>query len=266
MSLEKLVILSSDDKDITSNSNSDFTVSLKESYYTQNVLRVMIKDVIVPNAFPNIRGTAYGSSQNNIFVLNDGAMTYQVIVPEGEYVISTLGVPPANDLLTVLKNLIDAAIAPSVVTITLDAITNKLNFSFSVGNWDFVSTVNSPLNDVVGVTGAIGSLSPSLDAQSIPDLSGYSMVYVHSKNIAEANAIDGDFGLISVAEAVSLVNAPYGSYAYRQNEDAILSTVLYDNPRNLSRIEIVLRDVKGNKLNIGTLKLTIIFKVILASG
>ena len=53
MSLEKLVVLSSDDKDSGSNSNSDFVVSLKEEYYTQNVLKVYVKDIVVPNVFPN---------------------------------------------------------------------------------------------------------------------------------------------------------------------------------------------------------------------
>lgn len=266
MSLEKLVVLSSDDKDSTSNSNSDFVVSLKESYYTQNVLKVMVKDIIVPNAFPNIRGSDYGTSQNNQFVITDGVTPYFALVPEGQYVISTLGPPPANDLLTVLKGLIDTAINPNTVTITLDPITNKLNFTFSAGTYNFVSSELSNMNDVLGVTGPLPAPLASIDAQSIPDLSGYEMVYIHSRNLAESNAIDGDFGLISVAEGVSLVDAPYGSYAYRQNNDSQLSTVLYDNPRNLNRIRIVLRDVKGNKLDVGTLKITVIFKVILASG
>lgn len=265
MSLEKLVVISSDDKDPISESNSDFVVTLKEKYYTQNVLKVYIKDIVCPNVFPNVRGSSYGTSQNNNFVIFDGVSNLSVQVPEGQYVISTLGVPPANDLLTVLKNLIDPLIAPESVSITLDPITNKLNFLFSGGSFNFVSSDLSSMNDVLGITGAT-TAGTNLNAQSLPDLSGYQMVYIHSKKLAEANGIDGDFGLISVAEGISLNDAPFGSYAYRQNNDDELSSVLYDAPRNLNRIEIVLRDVKGNKLDIGTFQLTVIFKVILASG
>jgi len=271
MSLEKLVVISSDDKDSISNSNSDFVVTLKEKYYTQNILKVMIKDIVVPNAFPNIRGEEFGSSQNNIFYLRDelGNLSPQIVIPQGQYVISTLGTPPPNDLLTVLQNAINAVVPPTQqITITIDPITQKLNFSIIAGGLkiNFVDSSLSPLNDVLGITGPLSAPELSIDSQGLPDLSGYQMVYIHSKRLAEANGIDGDFGLISVAEGVSLVDAPFGSYAYRQNNDDELSTVLYDAPRNLNRIQITLRDVKGNKLDIGTFQITVIFKVILASG
>jgi hypothetical protein len=266
MSLEKLVVLSSDDKDSGSNSNSDFVVSLKEEYYTQNVLKVYVKDVVVPNVFPNIRGDSYGTSSNNLLKIDQqGVGIVDVVVPEGQYVISTLGVPPPNDLLVVLKGLIDVAIAPETVSITVDSITNKLLFTFSSPDFK-LGIADSPMNDVLGLGVETPVYSAAITASSLPDLSGYPMVYVHSKKLAEANAIDGDFGLISVAESVSLVDAPYGSYAYRQNNDDELSAILYDNIRNLNRIQITLRDVKGNKLDIGTFSMTVIFKVILASG
>ena len=271
MSLEKLIVISSEDKDNSSNSNSDFVVSLKESYYTQNIERIMVKDIIVPNVFPNIRGESYISSQNNIFRFQDvlGNLSAPVVIPEGQYVISTLGVPPANDLITVLETIYNTTVAlpGETVSITLDPITNKLNFTFAGGiGFNFANTTDSPLNDVLGIVGPLPSGSLNIDAQSIPDLGGYPMVYVHSKKLAESNGIDGDFGLISLAEAVSWVDAPYGSYGYRQNNDDELSSIIYDNPRNLNRIQITLRDNKGNKLDIGTHKMTIVFKAILSSG
>jgi len=269
MSLEKLLVISSEDKDPSSNSNSDFVVSLKETYYTQNIDRIMIKDIIVPNVFPNIRGENYGTSQNNIFRIQDslGNLSTPIVVPEGQYVISTFGAPPPNDLLVALKAGIDPIIAPETVTITINPITQKLNFTFSGGiGYDFAPTSDSPLNNVLGIEGPTNAPSLSFNAQALTDLGGYPMVYVHSKKLAESNGIDGDFGLISLAEAVSLSDAPFGSYAYRQNNDDELSTVIYDNPRNLSRIQITLRDNQGNKLDIGTHTMTIIFKAILSSG
>jgi len=271
MSLEKLLVISSEDKDPSSNSNSDFVVSLKETYYTQNIDRIMIKDIIVPNVFPNIRGESYGTSKNNIFRIQDtlGNLSPEIIIPEGQYVISTLGVPPPNDLITLLETIYNTTIAlpGETLTITLDPITQKLNFTFAGGfGYDFADTSVSPLNSVLGIKGPTESAGLNINAQSITDLGGYPMVYVHSKKLAESNGIDGDFGLISLAEAVSLADAPFGSYAYRQNNDDELSTVIYENPRNLSRIQIVLRDNQGNKLDIGTHTMTIIFKAILSSG
>jgi hypothetical protein len=53
-SREKYVVISSDDKDSDSISNSNFRVTLKERYATQSIDRIIIKEVIVPNAFYNI--------------------------------------------------------------------------------------------------------------------------------------------------------------------------------------------------------------------
>jgi hypothetical protein len=261
MSLEKLVTISSSDKNIDlSESNSDFTVILNERNLSQGVNRILIKECTVPNVFPNIRGIDYRSNQNNIFIINDGVVDIPVLVPEGQYVISTLGVPPANDLLTVLKNLIDTAINPVTVNITLDPITNKLNFTFSAGTYNFVDSTLSLLNDTLGITEPLPAPAISIDAQSLPDLSGLKNVYIHSKDIADLNGVDAGFGLISLAEPVSLVDAPYGSYSYKKNNDDELASIVYDQPRNLSSIRIVLRDEKGNKLNIGTHIINIVFK------
>jgi hypothetical protein len=253
MSLEKLVTISSSDKNIDlSESNSDFTVILNERNLSQGVNRILIKECTVPNVFPNIRGPDYRSNQNNIFIINDG-VDIPVIVPEGQYVISTLGTPPPNDLLTVLKNLIDAAITPTTVTITLNPITNKLNFTFSAGTYNFVDSTFSLLNDSLGIIGPLPAPAISIDAQSLPD-------FIHSKDIADLNGVDAGFGLISLAEPVSLVDSPYGSYAYKKNDDDELAAIVYEQPRNLSSIRIVLRDEKGNKLDIGTHEINLVFK------
>jgi hypothetical protein len=54
MSLEKILVISSEDQDSFSTSNSDFTVTLKENYLTQNINRVLVKEITVPNVFPNV--------------------------------------------------------------------------------------------------------------------------------------------------------------------------------------------------------------------
>ena len=261
MSLEKLVTISSSDKnnDLSVN-NSDFTVTLNERNLSQGVNRVLIKECTVPNVFPNVRGTDYGTNRNNRFFINQGGFDTGFTIPEGQYVISTIGTPPPNDLLTVLENLINPVITPETVTITIDPITNKLNFLFSSANFDFSNSEDSLLNNSLGIKGPLGALGASLTAQSIPDLSGLKNVYIHSKDIADLNGVDAGFGLISLAEPISLADTPYGSYAYKQNNDDELASIVFEQPRNLSTIRIILRDEKGNKLDIGTHCLNIVFK------
>ena len=267
MSLEKLVTISSNDQDVNlSNSNSDFTVVLNERNLSQGVNRVMIKECTVPNVFPNIRGESYGSSQNNIFRFQDGLgnLSSPVEIPEGQYVISTLGVPPANDLITVLETIYNATVAlpGETVSITLDPITNKLNFTFAGGitGYNFANTSDSPLNNSLGIVGPLPSASLNFDAQGIPDLVGYKNVYIHSKDIADLNGVDAGFGLISLAEPVSLVDTPYGAYSYKKNNDDELASIVFEQPRNLSVIRIVLRDENGVKLDIGSHTMNIVFK------
>lgn len=267
-SLEKILVLSSEDKDSPTDSNSDFTVTLKESYYTQNVLRILVKEITVPNTFPNIRGTAYGSSQNNILTLERADATlFPVTMPEGQYLINSAD--PLVDFATVLKPLIDAATG-DVVTITFSDLTGTLTLAFAASTYKIYaaensSSINTPMSDPLGFSVEQGYLA-TLVGDSMVDLAGYQNVYVHSKEIAEAHGIDGDAGLIALVDPINLSDAAYGSYAYKKNDDDELSSIAYEDIRNLSRVRIVLRDNKGNKLPIGTHSLNLTLKIYLASG
>jgi hypothetical protein len=124
------------------------------------------------------------------------------------------------------------------------------------------------INDAIGI-GANGLLLVNGVATSAPfqvDLSGYQNVYIHSKEVADTHGIDGDNGLIALVDPVSLADAPFGAYAYKQENDDELASIVYEDVRNLSRLRIVLRDNLGNKLPIGTHKMNIVLKIYLASG
>ena len=276
MSLEKNIIISSEDKDpSSSNSNSDFVVNLKERYYTQNILKVLVSEVTVPNVFPNIRGADYGTSQNNFLSVSTGGPPISIFIPEGQYLLGSVN--PLLDFVTVLTNQINASIGPSTIAINYNELTNKLEFTMTGSDLFIFGSQNTPLtptqaktiiNDVLGLPATTFFL-PDGVLTSAPfqvDLSGFQNVYVHSKEVALSHAIDGDSGLISVVSAVSLVDAPFGGFAYRQNDDDELASIQYDQVRNLSRISIILRDNLGNKLNIGTHKMNVVLKCYLDSG
>jgi hypothetical protein len=277
MSLEKHIIISSEDKDVSSsNSNSDFVVNLAEKYYTQNILKVLVSEVTVPNVFPNIRGADYGTSQNNLLAVSTGGPPLSITVPEGQYLLGSVN--PLLDFVTVLTNQINASIGPATIAINYNELTNKLEFTMTGSNLTIYGSNNVPplsasgaqilINDAIGI-GADGLVLLDGVLTSAPfqvDLSGYQNVYVHSKEVALSHAIDGDSGLISVVSPVSLVDAPFGGFAYRQNNDDELASIQYDQVRNLSRISIILRDNLGNKLNIGTHKMNVVLKCYLDSG
>jgi len=274
MSSEKLIIISSEDKDVqSSNSNSDFVVNLREKYYTQNVLKVLVKECTVPNVFPNIRGSDYGTSQNNVITFLEGGTPRAAILPEGQYIISAITSSPPDpwDFVAQLNIIINAETATSVVEVTYNELTNKLEFEVTAGpDVTFQTNVDgSSISDVLGLTDNLfvpSGLGSPLPADGTVQLSGYQNVYIHSKEVADTNAIDGDFGLISVAEPVSLADTEYNSYAYKQNNDDELALILYEQPRNISRIRITLRDNLGNILPVGTAKINIVLKAYLASG
>jgi len=276
MSLEKHIIISSEDKDVSSsNSNSDFVVNLAEKYYTQNILKVLVSEVTVPNVFPNIRGADYGTSQNNFLSVSTGGPPISIFIPEGQYLLGSVN--PLLDFVTVLTNQINASIGPSTIAINYNELTNKLEFTMTGSDLFIFGSQNTPLtpaqaktiiNDVLGLPettfGLLDGVLTSAPFQV--DLSGFQNVYVHSKEVALSHAIDGDSGLISVVSPVSLVDAPFGGFAYRQNDDDELASIVYDQVRNLSRISIVLRDNLGNKLPIGGHKMNIVLKCYLDSG
>ena len=266
MSLEKLIVISSEDKDANiSESNSDFIVNLKERYYTQNILKVLVKECSVPNVFPNIRGEDYGTSQNNILVFEEPAPLI-VQLPEGQYLINSSN--PLLDFTSILENLM-TSVSVATISVSYNELTNKIVFEVANdGSPNITIKAISPMAHVLGITEDL--VVPATATPTSPvgtmDLSGFQNVYLHSKEIALSHAIDGDFGLISMITPINLSDAPFGSYAYRKNDDDELSQISYDDVRNLKRVRLTLRDNKGNILPIGTHKISLTLLSFLASG
>jgi hypothetical protein len=249
MSLEKLVTISSDDKDSDSVSNSNFWISLKENYYTQNISRILIKEATVPNCFYNLSNGVGNGKQNNTLGYFDGPVQQSFEIKQGQYNIDQFITALISGFLS----------NGTTVTIVQDELTQKLIFTF-----DNLITIfaDSSMASVLGITSNLRCL-PATPTYSYypPDLSGINAVNIHSSILAESNGIDGNSGLINLLERVSLHDIPYGSFGYKQNNDSDLAMVSYAQPKNLQRIDIRLRDTQGNILDIGTKKMSIVIKV-----
>jgi hypothetical protein len=260
-SREKYVVISSDDKDPDSVSNSNFKVTLRERYATQSIDRIIIKEVIVPNSFYNISDgdpIKGNGPANNILLIESSETKTQisVSVPCGQYNIL--------QLIVALQSAINTQIAPltASVVITRDDITNLLSFTFTTtGIFTFLSI--SPMAPVLGFKSNI-SYTPTtltITMPDPPDLSGINSVYIHSEALSDGSGIDASKGIINLVESVSMATTAYGTFSYKQNSDTELCTINYTMPRNLNVIDIRLRDREGNLLNIGTKRLTLMVKM-----
>jgi hypothetical protein len=249
MSLEKLVTISSDDKDSDSVSNSNFWISLKENYYTQNISRILIKEATVPNCFYNLSNGVGNGKQNNTLGYFDGPVQQSFEIKQGQYNVDQFITALIAGFLSNGTN----------VAIVQDELTQKLIFTFDNLITIFADSFMAP---VLGINSNL-SCQPATQtySQYPPDLSGINAVNIHSSILAESNGIDGNSGLINLLERVSLHDIPYGSFGYKQNNDNDLAMVSYAQPKNLQRIDIRLRDTQGNILDIGTKKMSIVIKV-----
>ena len=245
MSREVLCVCSSSDKLPESKSNSDFQLDFR-SAGLQNVRKILVSKITVPNVFYNIR-SSYGIVNNELKML-DGVTPVSAAVPEGQYTMS--------QFLIALKTAIDAAIVGTVL-ITANPTTYKLLFAFAPGPVTLLQ--ESSLASVIGL-GADLVCAPSASCQSLYDLQGYSNLFVHSPELARSHGIDGGFGQISLLAMVSLATTPFGGNAFYQANDSELSEIVYDSVNPINTVTIILRDSKGNKLDIGTNEMTVVFK------
>ena len=242
----RFIRLNSNDKSNATDSNSDFTVELKETFLTQHIKTVMVHQAIVPNVFYNIR-----TGQNDtINFTENGQVATSATIPEGQYVLA--------DLQAQLKIAMDAVFVGTTVVITQEALTKKLIFTYT-GQTVILDSA-STIAPVIGLKTTTADVAAAT-MDYIPNLRGYSEVYVHSRTIGPGNMVDGNFGLVSVIASVSLNAAEFGQDAYYQSSSEEENTIVYNRPADLSSVLIRLRDSEGRKLDIGTSVMTVILRV-----
>ena len=241
MSKEKILSINSKDK--SEGTNSDFIVNFNDSS-VQQIIKVLVRDCFVPNLFYNV------DANNNVLYFKQNIEPIKSItIPVGQYNVDTLA--------TTLKTLLDAQLVfGTIATITRDSITFKYTFTFSgsvtPANNDVIFFYEtSTIRDVIGLLNTTSPASNIIVMDTIFNLKGKEIVQIHSPEIGEMHGLDaGASGYISLVETVSLTTTPFGSVAHRQNNDDELAMILYEQPKNLSRIRIVLRDESGVKLEL----------------
>ena len=247
--LPKLLVINSKDKEVGSNSNSDFTIQAQETYLLQGISRIVIVECTVPNLYTNI------NEDNNILNFKEsGGPDLQAFIPVGQYNIT--------QLITALESEIESLVTVgNVPTITLNPISNKLQIDMALTGIELLGT--STISEVIGMVPGENLVNNALQTllPRIVNLSGVPIVYVHSRVLSSSYGIDAGKGLNNLVVAVPLNEAPFGSYATLLPKDLAVSEIVYDSPRNITSLDIRLRDSQGKILDIGNLHMTLIVKL-----
>lgn len=246
--------ISSDDRDLKQSINrSNFLVYVNERNTTQNVERMSVKELMLPNNFYNVRDGTNGYQNNTLKILETSYAVGTITIPQGQYAIT--------ELLPVLQALINTYLTAGTVALTLGTYDKKITFTFT-GTTAIIYNEEdgSTCAEVLGIT-TTSTATASFEAQALPDLSGLRMVYCQSQDLAMSNGIDASFGHIATVECVSFWNVPFGAYGYTRNSEESLSTIYYARKKNINKISLSLRDKKGNRLDIGTGEMTITLKI-----
>jgi hypothetical protein len=243
MSKERLIVINS--KDRQNGTNSDFTISITDSE-TQQIQKILVKDCFIPNLFYNIN-----NNNNRLVFSQNGLPNITLILRAGQYTLS--------QFITELEtNFNGALINGTTLAITSNPTTYKLTFTFSGGALPADNNVEifkdgTTISDIIGLNNDIGP-SDVLNLPNPYNLTGVSLVQIHSPQVAENHGIDSSNNrgtLINLLETVSLTETAWGSVAHRQNNDDELCEILYStNLRALNFIRIVLRDESGVKLEL----------------
>ncbi len=238
MPTEKIIVINSRDK--ISGTNSNFRVQIQDSI-SQEVLKILVKDVFVPNQFYNV------DADNNTLDLNQNSLgLVQAVVTPGQYNI--------DELIVALKTAIDAVLIDgAVVAITKNTNTNQLTFTFTGGipandNVSFLDT--STIKELIGFNTTI----PENAVLTMPNpwnLNPLQYVQIHSQALASNHGMDaGANTTIGLLENVSLNQTPFGGVAHRSNADDELAEIIYDDQRTLNQIDIKIRNASGKILEL----------------
>ena len=241
----KLLRINSKERNQSSISSSDFTVSYPNVQVLQKVVSVILKHCSFPNVFYNI------TDANNTF----------------EYETSTSGVvsitvPPGYYSLAALKTYMLPFLSGFVFNQNVETL--KLTFSESVPTGSQIKiyvSATSILPTLLGFTATAG-LATTLTAPNVPQLQGVSHVFVASRVLSKGNNfLDANKRQELPIFAMIPILVPYGSIQHYETNHEILDVVNFESEADLQNIDIKLFDGKGNALNFHGSEINIILKI-----
>lgn len=240
----RLLRISSEDKSRSTDSNSRFSVDIPPTAKAiDNVCGYLVKFALCPNLFYNVPSYA-----NTLQVTKQtGNVVYTINITPNQYNIT--------DFLAELKSQIDSVINPDSVGVALDAF-NRIVFTWAGDSYAFTQDnyEASTIRDIIGlgVEDAQGTFFVVQNMDNPVNLTGESEVYIHSRTLHQSGLTEAS-GNFSVVDVIPLNNTPYGGVAsitYPNHQLAKINYCPYETKKSLRTIDIVLRNRKGNVLEL----------------
>jgi len=255
-----LLKLSSSDRDLKqSNSSSDFVINITNGKDLQRVKGVVVKSISCMNRFYNVNeynnkfrfwaGIPAGQSLDEKYnvATNDALGTrYDIVVPPGQY---------THFELIIQLNIL---IGSTGLTITRDATNQELTqmdspsvrISF-YGSQLLRTQEPSGISELLGFnSGEIYNVEPGIPllAPFIPKLEGLRFLSVHSSSLSPLNGLDAN-GYTNNLLTCFPVNNAYSTNEIYVSQNPRSDLILYKTEKNISKIDIRLRDEFGRQLN-----------------
>ena len=237
-SKSRLLRLSSEDK--ITGTNGRFTINvLSSGGLIDNVKGYIVHSIQAPNLFDNIPTYA------NVFTVikTTGAITYNITIPNSYYYI--------DDLVAILTSTISTAIADTVV-VTKTGGTSTKKFTFAFAGDEYTIQGSSTIASRLGITADL--VCPdgvATTAPQIPNLLGETELYIHSRDLAPNNLIEGS-GSFSVVDKLDLYQN-YGGMCYSSfNTDSthFKKYFPFESLKTLRTVRITVRNRTGEVLTL----------------
>lgn len=245
-STERTVILNSRFRSYNQDTSTNFNILLNKGIAVDDVDRIIVKRVSLPNLFYNVP-----ERKKTLYIENEGNQLQLDMVP-GQYDIDQFRASLETLLKTVHSN----------ATVTVNYDTGKLTLSYFLEvtlGWTVLSHtkvkelygVDESLNDIIG-TSYDNQLASSLNWTSpqLIDLSGEHTVRIESSTLAFGNAFDSRGQILNTVDVVP-VHEPFGSVVHYQPSDHIHSFVDSANTgRTINTVDIQLVANSGQQLQL----------------
>lgn len=223
-------------------------VSYNNTGNSSLIQKIVVKGASIPNVFYNIT-----NSSNKLAFSTDLDIFY-LTFPVGNYTI--------NSLMTYFNSSYQSGM--SQVTLSFNTFLNKLEINSPASTGVFISS-DSTMFHIIGLKAGndfafINGLTTML---YMPDLSGIRNIYAET-SFSNMNCLDSK-GHKSYGAFIP-VDQPFGSVIHYINQEQDLNDIYRSKmySQNLSTIEIGLRDVEGNLLDLQNMNWEITFRVVTA--
>lgn len=245
-----LLRLSAHDRvDRPNETNSDFTLDVRsQNVELKKIAAITVVNAQIPNVFYNI------TEPFNVFYFTDeNDNELEATVASGNYDI--------NQFMTELLKQIDIALGLPEGTSTheFNEITYKLKFTIGA-TIKFYSTFELAYRMGFGDSSTFQYTGTTFEGTNIVDLTGPHVVSIHSPDLARGTLDYGSrSGTVKMIAQIPL-DKPFGFLCY-YNSSSSADLIKYQSPKSLNQIRLILRDVKGRRLDIGTLDWNITLRI-----